>query len=140
MVILITGKKGAGKTHYAKAMLSELEERAYKVVLLDGDKLRAETGNTDFSDEGRIKNLKKAAQLAAKYENEGYIVLLSFIAPRKKWRDAMRKYWEKSRIVYIPGGTLWEGTTYDIPTEEEYNMQFNYSKNEIPWQEQMWMM
>jgi adenylylsulfate kinase-like enzyme len=139
MVILITGKKDAGKTHYAKALVKELEEQYYKVILLDGDALRKETDNLDFSDEGRIKNLKKAAELAASFEEEGFIVVLSFIAPRKKWRNMMRKYWEVSRIVYLPGGTLWKGTTYDIPAEEEYDIRHNFIKNKVRWPEQMWM-
>lgn len=140
MVILITGKKGSGKTHYAETLMSELKSEAYKVVHIDGDSLRNESGNNDYSDEGRIKNLKRAAELAAVYEQKGYIVLLSFIAPRRKWRNVMRKYWEQSRIVYMPGGTLWEGTTYEIPSEEEYKIQYNYTKSDEAWQEQMWLM
>ena len=49
----------------------------------------------------------------------GYMVLVSFIAPKKEWRDSMRMLWIKSRVIYLPGGILWEGTGYETPTEEE---------------------
>jgi len=107
MVILITGKAGAGKTHYAQILKEELEQEGKKVKWLDGDHFRERTGNKDFSDQGRLKNLVDAARIAGRYEREGYIVLLSFVSPQKEWREAMRSYWQKHRTVYIPGGKLW---------------------------------
>jgi adenylylsulfate kinase-like enzyme len=126
MVILIVGKKGSGKSHYAETLKAELEKESYKVAWLDGDKFRAEKGNNDYSDEGRIKNLKDAAKEAAEYEDAGYIVLCSFIAPQKKWRNMMRKYWQVSRVVYLPGGELWPGTHFQMPSEREIETRYNY--------------
>jgi len=122
MVILITGKQNAGKTFYATSLKLELELEGRKVVLLDGDEWRQKHKNTDFSDEGRIINLISASKEAERFENMGYIVLMSFIAPKKKWRETMSKYWSVSRVVYIPGGTLWEGTSYEKPDDEELNL------------------
>ena len=120
MVYLITGKAGAGKTHYAKAFAKELKEEGIRVKVIDGDDFRKDCDNKDFSDQGRIQNLYGAASLASIYEKMGYTVLVSFIAPRKEWRSVMRSYWKESRLVYLPGGTLWEGTTYERPTEDEF--------------------
>jgi len=122
MVYLITGKKGAGKTEYANRLGSEMEKNGQKVSYLDGDVFRLEHQNNDFSDQGRIQNLISAAEMAATLESKGNIVIMSFVSPKKQWRDDMRKLWEKSRVIYIPGGTLWEGTTYETPTEEELNL------------------
>lgn len=119
MVILITGKKGSGKTTYATRLAEDLKKDGKSVEILDGDAYRYLHGNEDYSDQGRIRNLMGAAEEAAKLEEEGNIVLLSFIAPRREWRDMMRAQWEESVVVYIPGGTLWEGTTYEMPTEDE---------------------
>jgi len=125
MVYLITGKAGAGKTEYSLRLYKEMEAEGFQVVRIDGDDFRVTTKNADYSDEGRIKNLISAAQLAAKLELEGNIVLMSFIAPRREWRNEMRKLWRKSRVIYVPGGRLWEGTTYDRPDEEELNIKIN---------------
>jgi adenylylsulfate kinase-like enzyme len=122
MVYLITGKKGAGKTEYAKRFGKELEKEGHSVSYLDGDTFRAITENYDFSDDGRIKNLMSAANLASEKENDGYIVILSFIAPKKEWRDMMRMKWKQSKVIYIPGGILWEGTTYERPLDDECNL------------------
>jgi len=124
MVILITGKKGSGKSHYAKLLQEELIQEHYQVKWLDGDVFRKETGNADYTDEGRLRNLMDAAEIARAYEMKGWIVLLSFIMPQKRYRDKMRNRLSTSRIVYIPGGTLWEGTKYERPTEREMKVKY----------------
>jgi bifunctional enzyme CysN/CysC len=122
MVILITGKKDAGKTTYAKRLVEELIANGVEAVMLDGDEFRQETGNDDFTDEGRQRNLIGAAKVAAELERQGNIVTVAFVAPRKAWREAMRLLWKESRLVYLPGGTLWPNTTYEIPDEEEFEI------------------
>ena len=122
MVYLITGKKNSGKTTYAKRLVKELEEEGNKVLWLDGDELRNETGNNDFTPKGRYGNLMLAASRAQKAEREGKIVVLSFVAPLKAWRNSMRCYFKHSHTVYIPGGELWEGSTYEVPDIKELCM------------------
>lgn len=126
MVYLITGKKDAGKTTYGKRFAEELKADGHKVIMIDGDEFREKNKNDDFSDEGRIKNLMSAAEMAAEFEEKGYIVILAFVSPRREWRDMMRKLWMMSAVIYIPGGTLWPGTTYDRPTDGELTMHTMY--------------
>ena len=125
MVILITGKAGSGKSHYSQALAKELTDAKVPVATFDGDALRSETGNKDFTDKGRIQNLIKAASLARQREYAGDVVILSFVAPRKEWRNIMRNFWDESRLVYMPGGTLWKDTTYEIPTDDEFKIYNN---------------
>jgi len=125
MVILITGKAGAGKTTYAARLEEELVREGLRVARIDADDFRRQRQNKDYTDEGRWRNLKDAAEFAYELEKGGYTVLMSFIAPKKEWRDRMRDMWKQSRVVYIPGGTLWEGTTYETPTEDELNLRIN---------------
>jgi len=120
MVILVTGKAGAGKTHYAREYIRErMGINKTDTAWLDGDKFRRRTGNQDFSEGGRERNLRAAAIKAAKFEEEGLLVICSFVAPLKKWRMMMREYWKESLLVYIPGGALWPGTMYEKPDMEE---------------------
>jgi energy-coupling factor transporter ATP-binding protein EcfA2 len=124
MVYLITGKKGAGKTTYAYRLADTLESQGHSVVVVDGDAWRQLKGNDDFSDEGRRKNLYDAAYYAARIEAVGNVVICAFVSPYKKMRQMMRSLWMESRLVYIPGGELWEGTIYEVPDDEELGQCF----------------
>lgn len=118
MIYLITGKKDSGKTHYAETYAKELRLEGKLVKVIDGDVFRADTRNNDFSDAGRFKNLTDAALLAQQYERNGFIVFLSFVSPKQEWREMMQKYWKESKVVYMPGGTLWPGTQYERPVNQ----------------------
>lgn len=122
MVVLVTGKPGAGKTHYADLLAQELSINGVPAMVFDGDAVRKETNNNDFSDEGRMKNLDKLAELALSAERNEIVAIVAAVSPKVEWRDAMRRRWKQSRLVYIPGGTLWEGTEYEIPIDREYHV------------------
>ena len=122
MAILITGKKNAGKTTYATRLVQEMLDTGIKAVALDGDVYRKETGNDDYSDAGRQRNLLGVAGVAAELGKQGHVVAVGFVAPRRAWRDEMRRYWKVSRVVYLPGGELWPNTTYEVPSDEEFNI------------------
>jgi adenylylsulfate kinase-like enzyme len=57
MVILITGKADAGKTHYGQELKKELEGNGYTIEHLNGDVFRAENNDQDYSVAGRERNL-----------------------------------------------------------------------------------
>lgn len=120
MVILVTGKSGSGKSFYARHLAYEMESAGKAVKLIDGDVWRQQTHNRDFTDDGRLENLLSAAKQAQSYEEQGFTVVMAFICPKKIWRVQMRSMWLSSRLVYIPGGTLWEGTEYEMPDEKEF--------------------
>ncbi len=126
MVYLITGKAGAGKTHYAETLAAELKLARHSVAVVDGDVLREKRKNDDYTDKGRLLNLKDAAKIAAELEAEGKIVICAFVSPKREWRDMMREYWRMSIVVYIPGGSLWKGTTYERPTDGELTIHTLY--------------
>lgn len=120
MVILVTGKSESGKTRYARLLAEELRASGKEVRILDGDVFRMHSGNKDFSDVGRLRNLKDISASAAMAEMAGCICIVAAIAPRRDWRDMMRKEWKESRLVYMPGGTLWPGTEYERPADDEF--------------------
>lgn len=120
MVIMIVGKPGAGKTHHAYALAKEYSLRGEPAAVLDGDEVRAETDNRDFTDTGRRQHLVKIANMAAKFERHGIVAVVAVVAPKKEYRDMMRGHWQKSRMIYLPGGSLWEGTEYEAPRDAEF--------------------
>lgn len=125
MVYLITGKRNAGKSTYAFHLVNEFKKDGCEVDWFDGDAWRSINQNEDFSDDGRLKNLMSAAKAAQAAEMQGHVAILSFIAPRKEWRQKMRALWQQSILVYIPGGSLWENTIYERPDLEELKFQFH---------------
>ena len=120
MVYLITGKAGAGKSTYAKKLEQELIENGQKVFVLDADTVRMVYENQDYTDAGREAHLLNIAKIAQLAETMGFVAIVAAISPKAEWRDKMRDHWYESRLVYIPGGTLWAGTTYETPTDEEW--------------------
>lgn len=103
----------------AKIMFDKLKADKQKAAILDGDVFRKKTGNQDFTDEGCEANLIAAAIEAQRLEKSGHVVVMAFVAPKKKWREMMRAFWAQSRTIYLPGGTLWVNTTYEKPDAEE---------------------
>lgn len=119
MVFLICGKSGAGKTTYAMNLAEELTTECL-VRVLDGDEQRAVSGNNDYSDAGRHRHLMGMARAASHAESLGFVVIVAAIAPKAIWRREMRAMWRESRLVYLPGGTLWEGTIFERPKFDEF--------------------
>ena len=120
MVVLVCGKAGAGKTTYANRLAQELIEAGFNVRLLDGDEQRQVVNNLDFTEAGRHRHLMAMAKSAAEAERLGYVAIVAAIAPRIHWRKKMRSMWRESLLVYLPGGSLWEGTEFEEPRFNEY--------------------
>jgi len=119
MVYWLTGKSSSGKTVYSKRLKRQFEELGGKVLLLDGDQVRDQFDDQGFSDDARFKHIMKVASFAALAEKQGFIVIIALLSPKKEWRMKARKLFEKSMLIYMPGGHLWEGTTYEEPDHEE---------------------
>lgn len=119
MVYWITGKSSSGKTVYAKRLKKQFEGLNGKVLLLDGDEVRGRFADDEYTDEGRLEHIMKIAGFASIAEKQDFIVIIALISPKKEWRMKARKLFEKSMLIYMPGGHLWEGTEYEEPDHEE---------------------
>ena len=102
------------------ALLMEFKDDGKVAYLLDSEVVREIRGNRDFSDSGRRRHLMYLADCAADVESKGQVAIVTAICPSRELRDEMRSRWKESRLVYIPGGKLWEGTTYERPQDDEY--------------------
>ena len=95
MVYWFTGQPGAGKTVLGKKLHSFLktEKRNWRrdVFHLDGDDLRELTINKDYSEEGRIKNIRNAQMIAEYLHNSGCDVVVSLVAPYRTLREEFKE-------------------------------------------------
>jgi len=98
-ILWLTGLSGAGKTTLAKSVKEKISKYHDKVHHLDGDEVRAASKEPlGFDKVGRDKNIKLAIELAKSYQDNGYIVIASFISPYKEHRqwgkDSLQNYIE----------------------------------------------
>ena len=119
MIYWLTGKSSAGKTVYAKRLKRQFEGFGAKVLLLDGDEVRDQFNNKEYDDESRLNHIMSISKFAAIAEKQGFIVIIALISPKKEWRMKARKLFDKSMLIYLPDGMLWEGTEYEEPDHEE---------------------
>jgi adenylylsulfate kinase len=85
------GLSGAGKTTLATHLMSSLQVQNKKCILLDGDVLRQGINNNlGFSDEDRCENVRRAAEVAKLFLNEGYWVVVALITPFESMRKNNR--------------------------------------------------
>ena len=76
------GLPGSGKTTLASKLVPLL-----KAEWINNDKVRREANDWDFSEDGRIRQAKRMADLAEKYKTEGSYVVADFICPTPKARE-----------------------------------------------------
>ena len=85
-VLWMTGLPCSGKTTIAR----KLQKLMPKLVVLDGDELRAQSSSSDFSREGINENNRKVANMAKDF-SMSKPVCVSLISPFKENREDARK-------------------------------------------------
>jgi adenylylsulfate kinase len=87
--IWLFGLSGAGKTTLANALFDKLS--AHKVKVLDGDILRQGINNNlGFSSEDRFENVRRTAEIAKLFMDEGYWIVVAVITPFEIMRQNNR--------------------------------------------------
>ncbi len=90
-VLWFCGLSGSGKSTIANALEHVLHDKGRFVVRLDGDNLRTGlNSNLGFSDDDRLENIRRTAELGKVLASNGVIVLCSLITPRGAFRDLAR--------------------------------------------------
>ncbi|MCF6312563.1 MAG: adenylyl-sulfate kinase [Verrucomicrobiales bacterium] len=90
-VIWLYGLSGSGKSTLANQLERRLHEQGRLVKLLDGDNVRSGLNNNlGFSDEDRLENIRRVAEVAKLFSTNGTITLASFITPKKELRQLAR--------------------------------------------------
>jgi len=100
--IWFTGIPCSGKTTLAKEFKKVLESRGYKVLHLDGDKLREGLcAGLGFTDDGRIENLRRVSSVAELANKEKIVVLASYVSPTNKMRDVVSSNISNLRMIHV---------------------------------------
>ncbi len=90
-VIWITGLSGAGKTTIAKHLDSMLYNHGFVSQILDGDNIRSGiNSNLTFSEEDRLENVRRIAEVSKLFLECGIITINCFISPTEEIRDMAR--------------------------------------------------
>jgi len=91
-VIWFTGLSGSGKTTLASMLEKRLFEFNYFCQILDGDNVRSGINkNLMFTEEDRIENIRRIAEVSKLFMNCGIILICSFISPTNKMREMARE-------------------------------------------------
>lgn len=90
-VIWMYGLSGSGKSTLANRLERELHAAGRLVKVLDGDNVRTGLNrNLGFSDEDRLENIRRVAEVAKLFADCGVVVIASFITPNNELRRLAR--------------------------------------------------
>ena len=91
-VVWFTGLSGAGKSTIANLVEARLAAHGQHTYLLDGDNVRHGLNrDLGFTDEDRVENVTRVAEVARLMVDAGLIVIVSLISPFRAERESARK-------------------------------------------------
>jgi len=123
-VLWLTGNTGAGKTTLAEGMQEHFNERLAhehplfrRVIVLDGDEMRAtiSTEETLTAEDRRRHNLR-VARLAGLLQSQGFLVLVSVIAPFASVREEIDAICAPHWVFVKRGNLDGADRPYEPPT------------------------
>ncbi|MBW6482574.1 MAG: adenylyl-sulfate kinase [Vicingaceae bacterium] len=101
-VIWMTGLSGSGKTTIAIALEKELLKRGFFSQVLDGDNVRAGINNNlGFSEEDRLENIRRIAEVSKLFLNCGIITINCFVSPTNAIRNTAKEIIGASDFIEV---------------------------------------
>ncbi|TQM06721.1 adenylylsulfate kinase /sulfate adenylyltransferase subunit 1 [Pseudoxanthomonas sp. 3HH-4] len=101
-VLWFTGLSGAGKSTIANLVDKRLHALGYHSFLLDGDNVRHGLNrDLGFTDEDRVENIRRVAEVAKLMTDAGLIVLVSFISPFRAERRMARDRFADGEFIEV---------------------------------------
>ncbi len=103
IVLWLTGLSGSGKSSIAAELERQLYSLGYHTALLDGDNIRTGINNNlGFSESDRLENIRRIAEIAKLFYENGIITICCFVSPTNDLRTMARKIiGEGFREVFI---------------------------------------
>ncbi len=101
-VIWMTGLSGSGKTTIARNIERQLNKRGHLTQVLDGDNIRTGINNNlGFSEEDRIENIRRIAEVSKLFMDCGIICINSFISPTREIRHMAMDIIGKNNFIEV---------------------------------------
>ena len=100
--IWLTGLSGSGKTTLALKLEKTLFKQGFLVQILDGDNIRTGiSNNLDFSENDRLENIRRIAEVSKLFVNCGIITINCFVSPSNKIRSQAKKIIGEENFIGI---------------------------------------
>jgi len=109
LVVWMTGLSGSGKTTIAAAVERKLADKGILTQVLDGDNVR--TGicnNLGFSEEDRIENIRRIAEVSKLFVNCGIVTINCFVSPTRDIRTMAKAIIGADDFVEVYVNTSFE--------------------------------
>ena len=101
-VVWFTGLSGSGKSTLASLLEAELHEKGIRTYILDGDNIRTGLNrDLDFTDSGRIENIRRIGEVANLMVDAGVVVLSAFISPFEEDRKQVSEIVGKENFMEV---------------------------------------
>ena len=101
-VLWFTGLSGAGKSTIANLVDKRLHAQGFHTFILDGDNVRHGLNrDLGFTDEDRVENIRRVAEVAKLMTDAGLIVLVSFISPFRAERRMARELFAPGEFLEV---------------------------------------
>ncbi|MGC2855049.1 sulfate adenylyltransferase subunit CysN [Novispirillum sp. DQ9] len=101
-VLWFTGLSGAGKSTVANLVEKRLHALGRHTYTLDGDNVRHGLNkDLGFTEDDRVENIRRVAEVARLFVDAGLIVLCSFISPFRNERQMARELVEDGEFFEI---------------------------------------
>jgi adenylylsulfate kinase len=102
LTIWMSGLSGSGKSTIANILETELNSQNYHTYILDGDNTRLGLNKgLGFSEEDRLENIRRVAEVCKLMNDAGLIVICSFISPFQKNREQARSIIGEDKFIEV---------------------------------------
>lgn len=102
LMVWFTGLSGSGKSTIAIALERELHRRGFLCRILDGDNIRSGINNNlGFSEEDRVENIRRIAEVGKLFVDTGIITLAAFISPNNALRQMAAEIIGKEDFIEV---------------------------------------
>lgn len=100
--IWFTGLSGSGKSTLANLLDKQLYALGKHTYLLDGDNIRHGLNrDLGFTEEDRVENIRRVAEVARLMVDAGLMVIVSFISPFESERQLARSLFKEGEFIEV---------------------------------------